>query len=119
MTHIYKQGDRVRLVTYGGYKGPEFFPGALGTVACAGYKNGAANVSVDGAERGPLHFFAKEIEPYDERANGADISELADRMVSIGTALALRVTHVVGKEDIVDQWEAALADFRKAREGGE
>ena len=40
MTRIYKEGDRVRLITDGGYGLPQFCPGALGTVRSGDWEGG-------------------------------------------------------------------------------
>lgn len=115
MTQEYKVGDRVRLVTDGGYKVPEFFPGALGTVVWR-YGDGV-DVCVDGYPD-DLYFFADEIEPYeaDQKAD-PDVQALLRGLVSLGDAMATRLTHVVGKEDIVVRWEKTLAEYRKATKG--
>lgn len=56
----YKAGDRVVLVTYGGY--PDFKAGMMGTVAYDYDGVGrCVLVKVDNSRHGPLNFFFREI----------------------------------------------------------
>lgn len=63
MTHQYKVGDRVKLVTNGGY-GAGWIPGMLGTVKYV-HASGVVQVAVDGDSTHPggLNFYTKEITP--------------------------------------------------------
>lgn len=87
MAHIYKEGDRVRLLTDGGYNGSPFSPGALGTVHHAA-EHGDADVVVDGDDR-PLRFYSHEIEPTGEAKDhlGDVVPDLLEALESAATAL--------------------------------
>lgn len=63
-------------------------------------------------EESDLHEqMADRIEALEAQVAAADA--LADR----GCVLALRLTHVVGRESIVERWDAALAAYRATKEG--
>jgi len=74
MTHVYKKGDRVRLLTDGGYVGDEFHPGALGTVDTVGLVG--ARIVVDGTDDGALYFSHDEIEPLEESVMEGTLEEI-------------------------------------------
>lgn len=63
MTHQYKVGDRVKLVTNGSY--PHYQPGMTGTVVRKGLHAGVVEVAVDGDAKYSegLNFFLREITP--------------------------------------------------------
>lgn len=68
----YKVGDKVRLVTNGGYFGDAFASGTIGTIGRDGYGDlgvclPASSVEKDGeGPNYPWYFFAEEIKRYEE-----------------------------------------------------
>ena len=42
----------------------------------------------------------------------------ADALVQKGSTLALRLAHIVGREDIIIVWDQALKAYHAAKEGG-
>lgn len=72
----YKVGQRVCLVSDGGYHGDAYFPGALGTVTELSHHG--VHVIADDAGDGPLFFYHREVKPAPSEVSISDIETLEE-----------------------------------------